>query len=279
MTRDRAVRRSGGQAVGESGDRPPDRLSASPPVLREQPVGDATVPRMELREWAEQFGVVAGITTRQGGFSLGLWSEESVGQVMGRWRALCTAFRPAFHAVVLSHQIHGTAVQWCSGATDGWLLCEGVDGHATGHPGLLLTITVADCIPVYLVAPGKQVVALLHAGWRGTAGRILERGVELVRREAQVSASDIVMHCGVGICGQCYEVGSEVLIRLTGRPAQASGPLDLRDALAHQARELGLTGLSVSPWCSAHDRERFYSHRASGGRDGRMVAYLGVPFA
>jgi hypothetical protein len=234
---------------------------------------------MELREWAERFGVVAGITTRQGGFSLGLWSEEGVGQVMSRWRAFCAVFRPAFRAVVLSHQIHGTTVQWRSGATDGWLLCEGVDGHATGDPGLLLTITVADCIPVYLVAPGKQAVALLHAGWRGTAGHILERGVEVVRREAHVSISDIVMHCGVGICGQCYEVGSEVLTRLTECPEKASGQVDLRDVLARQARELGLTRLSVSPWCSAHDRERFFSHRASGGQDGRMVAYVGVPLA
>src|SRR5256886_11850351 len=69
--------------------RPPDRPSASPPLLREQPVADPAVPRMELRDWAERYGVVAGITTRGGGrgFSLGLWSEGNVGQGMTRWRA------------------------------------------------------------------------------------------------------------------------------------------------------------------------------------------------
>jgi copper oxidase (laccase) domain-containing protein len=54
-------------------------------------------------------------------------------------------------------------------------------------------------------------------------------------------------------------------------------PLDLRAVLARQARELGIEDVSISPWCSAHDRDRFFSHRASGGRDGRMVAYLGRP--
>jgi len=54
-------------------------------------------------------------------------------------------------------------------------------------------------------------------------------------------------------------------------------PLDLRAVLARQARELGIEDVSVSPWCSAHDRDRFFSHRASGGGDGRMVAYLGRP--
>src|SRR2546427_3182506 len=58
---------------------PPIRLSDYP-TLREQPVADAAVPRMELVEWAERYGVVAGISTRGRGFSLGLWSEENVGQ-------------------------------------------------------------------------------------------------------------------------------------------------------------------------------------------------------
>jgi len=259
--------------------RPPDRPSASPTLLREQPVGDSAVPRMELREWAERYGVVAGITTRGRGFSLGLWSEENVGQVMTRWRAVRAAFGPRFPGLVLSHQIHGTAVTWHRASPSGWLILDGIDGHATGAPGLLLTVTVADCIPVYLVAPHERVVALLHAGWRGTVGRILERGVELVKREAFVRAEDIVMHCGTGICGACYEVGSEVLSQLSGHTETEPGRVDLRQVLVAQGRALGLTQISASPWCSAHDRDQFFSHRASGGRDGRMIAYLGLPLA
>jgi len=264
-----------------SGELSPTVRRSDCPTLREQPVADPAVPRMELRDWADRYGVVAGVTTRGAGrgFSLGLWSEENVGQVMTRWRALRAAFRPAFSGLVLSHQIHGTTVQWHRAGQEGWLILDGVDGHATGSPGVLLTVTVADCIPVYLVAPTQRVVALLHAGWRGTAGGMLQQGVELLRREAFVTAPEIVMHCGVGICGSCYEVGSEVLERLTPgrRPGVSSGHVDLREVLARQAAELGITEVSVSPWCSAHDREHFFSHRASGGRDGRMIAYLGVP--
>jgi len=235
------------------------------------------VPRMELSEWAARYGVVAGITTRGHGFSLGLWSEENVGQVMSRWRAVGAAVRPRFPGVVLAHQVHGTTVQWHPAASEGWLIVDGVDGHATGARGLLLTVTVADCIPVYLAVPQKHVIALLHSGWRGTAAAILERGVELVKRMAFVRSSDIVMHCGVGICGECYEVGSEVLSRFTGRVETAPGHVDLRAALARQGQALGLGEITVSAWCSAHDREHFFSHRASGGRDGRMIAYAGLP--
>jgi YfiH family protein len=240
--------------------------------LSEVPVGDAAVPRLELTEWAERYGLVAGITTRP--LSLGLWSDEPVGQVIGRWRAFRAAFGARFPAIVLSHQVHGAAVHWHDALPEGWLILDGVDGHASAERGVLLTITVADCIPIYLAVPHKGAIALVHAGWRGTAGGILGRCVELLKWRGFAKTSDIVMHCGVGICGDCYEVGSEVAVRFG---FHESVHLDLRATLAQQARELGIQEVSISPWCSAEGRDRFFSHRASGGRDGRMVAYLGRP--
>ena len=247
------------------------------PALREAPTGDAAVPRLELREWADRYGLVAGIATRP--LSLGLASEEPVGQVMERWRAFRAAFAPRFPAVVLSHQVHGAEVRWHTDVPDGWLVMDGLDGHATSQPGLLLAVTVADCIPVYLAAPEQGAIALLHAGWRGAAGCILERGVRLFAQRAGTGCEDIVIHCGVGICGGCYEVGYEVAEALGVHPETQSDRLhvDLRAILERQARALGIQAVTVSPWCSAHDRDRFFSHRASGGRDGRMVAYLGWP--
>ncbi len=146
-------------------------------------------------------------------------------------------------------------------------------------PGLLLTITVADCIPIYLAVPDKGAIALLHAGWRGTAAGILECGLDVLKRYAFASAGDIVMHCGVGICGNCYEVGSEVAEKLGEPRRDRSAHVDLRGILAAQAAELGVGAVTVSPWCTAHDRAQFFSHRASGGADGRHVAYLGRPIA
>jgi hypothetical protein len=237
------------------------------------------VPRLELKEWADAYGLVAGITTRgQGaGFSLGLWSDEPVGQVLSRWRAFRAAFAARFPTIVLSHQVHGAAVQWHETLPEGWLVLDGLDGHATQDPGVLLTITVADCIPVYLTVPQKGALALLHAGWRGAAGGALPRAIELLKWRAFAKGQDIVMHCGVGICGDCYEVGSEVAVHFGLPPGATAQRLDLRAVLVRQARESGVEQCSLSPWCSAHDRGRFFSHRASGGRDGRMVAYLGRP--
>ena len=196
---------------------------------------------------------------------------------MSRWRAFRRAL-PGFDAVVLGNQVHGVVVETVAGA-QGWVQVEGVDGWVTTVPGVLLTVTVADCIPVYLSIPERG-VALLHAGWRGTAGGILRLGIERLLAATGAPVGDIVMHCGVGICGACYEVGSEVMTGC-GLAAPGTGPwhLDLREHLAASARDLGVRQVSVSGWCSAHDRPSFYSHRASRGSDGRMVAYLGMPRA
>jgi polyphenol oxidase len=194
---------------------------------------------------------------------------------MSRWLAFRRALA-GFDAVVLGNQVHGVAVERVDGGR-GWIQLEGIDGWVTTVPGILLTVTIADCIPIYLAAPGRG-VALLHAGWRGTAGGILGVGLRRLLEATGALAGHVLMHCGIGICGPCYEVGSEVMTGC-GLAATGAGPwhLDLRDHLARQAERLGVGQVTVSSWCSAHDRTSFYSHRASRGSDGRMVAYLGLP--
>lgn len=243
----------------------------------EQPVpGD--VPRLEVPGWRDRYGVVAGITSRGSGdpgFDLGLNGAQPVGEVMERWRRFRGTF-PQFRGFISAQQVHGTQVCWYQGHT-GWFIVDETDGHATGEPGVLLTVSVADCIPVYIVDPVRRAVALLHAGWRGTAGRILHQGVAVLERLAGVSVENLVIHIGAGICGRCYEVGSEVFAACArSSPANGSGPLDLRALLRDQACGLGVQTVSTSPHCSAHDRNLFFSHRRSQGREGRMAAYLGL---
>jgi len=247
-------------------------------TLREDRLAQGEVPRYDIPDWERRFSVVAGITGRQGPdgteFDLSLLSDRPAAEVMGRWRSLRDAV-PRFTGVVQGHQVHGTEVRWHD-HVEGWLRLDGVDGHATGATGLLLTLTVADCIPVYLVDPKRRACALLHAGWRGAASGMLTRGMELLVAQAESDPVDVVMHCGIGVCGACFEVGSEVLeaFGLRGDFPQPWA-VDLRERLADEGRSLGIGDISVSEWCTVHDHERFFSHRASGGAPGRMVAYLG----
>ena len=238
------------------------------------------VPLWEVPGWRQRFGVTAGITGRGGDpaapFDLGLWTERPVREVMERWRRFRRQL-PGFSGWFMAHQVHGDRIVWHGCATAGWTVADGADGHATRLNGQLLLVTVADCIPVYLVARRTRAIALLHAGWRGTAARIVERGLQVLHEHAGAEPADIVMHAGVGICGRCYQVGSEVMTAL-GAKARGAGPwqLDLRDTLLDQAASAGVAEVSASSLCTACHRDRFFSHRGSGGSDGRMVAYLGL---
>ena len=258
-----------------------DTVAAAARLAPEEDLADRMVPRAELAEWRERFGLAAGLTVRggNGGFSLGLLTEEPVGQVMGRWRAFLHAVRPRFPAFQMARQVHSATLAWHEQVGPGWHMAEETDGHATRQRGLLLGVTVADCIPIYLTTRDGAAFALLHAGWRGVAAGILERGVGLLASRAGVGAADVAVHLGVGICGACYEVGPEVVRAVEGRDERGASHLDLRDALAGRALRLGVRDLTRSPHCTACSRDRFFSHRGSGGRDGRMVAYLGKPLA
>lgn len=246
-----------------------------PRELLEAPAIRGDFPCHELATWAADFSVVAGITNR--GADFGLSSAQPAKAVLDRWRRLRTAMRPGFGAVVVAHQCHGTTLAIHQAPGSGWRVEDDTDGHLTSQPGVLLGVTVADCVPVYLVQQAGPWIGLLHAGWRGIAGGIVEHGISRLCELAGCAPSDIVIHCGISICGGCYEVRSEVHEALTGEAAAGKHRLDLRGLIVRRAEQSGIRRATVSPWCTAHDQEAFYSHRRSGGTDGRMVAYLGRP--
>ena len=263
---------------------------------------DGAIPRAEVPGWREKYGVVAGITRKP--YDLGLWTADSVNGVMTRWREFRRA-EPGFSLYVLGNQVHGSVVEVHSAQAvykrrprrsqvkrpsqmnvvappSEWRIFDGVDGHIADGVGTMLCVTVADCTPVYLLHPRTKTVGLLHAGWRGTAAKILERGVQSLLVAATGIPGDpaeegVVCHLGVSICGECYEVGPEVF-EAVGLPAPDSndgkGTLDVRGVLADQADALGIETVTISGHCSKHG-EGWYSHR--GGDTGRMVAYVGVP--
>lgn len=249
----------------------------TPPELREAPAERGSFRCYELPAWGERYGLLAGVTARDADF--GLASAGPTREIVDRWLGFGRAFAPAFGAVVVARQCHGVGIAVHEAPGAGWHVQDATDGHITTHPGTLLTVTVADCVPVYVAQRGGRWLGILHAGWRGVARGMVEAGIAGVAQRAGCLAADIVMHCGVSICGACYEVGPEVITAVTGRPATGPGQLDLRTEIARRAAGAGVVQVTVSPWCTAHDGAAFYSHRRSHGSDGRMVAYVGRPSA
>ena len=240
------------------------------------PVG-APVPLFVNGEWSSRFPwLIQGTTGRGRGepFDLGLSGQQPVGSVLLRWWRLRDALGAA--TIVLARQVHGRGLLFHDAPAEGIHLSGHADGHVSSTPSLVLAVTVADCVPVSVVEPASRTVALLHAGWRGTAAGILEAGIAAVCQRASVEPQQLWVHCGPAICGDCYEVGPEVHVALRLPPPGQPTPVDLRALLCARAVQAGIptTAVSRSSWCTRCDPSHFFSYRA--GDAGRQLGLLGV---
>jgi hypothetical protein len=231
---------------------------------------------MRLDHLASRFPwLEAGITCRGEGepADMGLFGALPVGQALSRWRALSADL--GFHSILHSRQVHGADILVHDNVPPGFHLSPDADGHTTDRSALLLTVSVADCVPVWIVDATSHRVALLHAGWRGVAAGILEKGLQLVRRRGSASAN-LHVHFGPAICGRCYEVGPEVHTALGLDQPPGNHTVDLRALLVERAGSAGLPSehVTTSALCTRCNGDAFFSHR--GGSTGRQIAFVGT---
>ncbi len=224
-------------------------------------------------EWRERYPwLVQGTTAADG--DLRLFGDLPSGGVLARWERLRDALGAT--EVVHARQVHeARVVRHAVVGAPGMRLAGRADGHVTSVPGILLTVSVADCVPVSIIDPRSRSVALLHAGWRGLAAGIVRQGLEALQA-AGSNPGDLYLHAGPSICGDCYEVGPEVHRALGVADPGKPEPLDLAAVVLELATSAGVRSDRVtrSAHCTRCAPERFYSHRA--GASGRQVGYLGV---
>lgn len=157
------------------------------------------------------------------------------------------------------------------------------DAIVTTVPGVLLTIRVADCVPVLLASEGGKVVAAVHAGWRGVVGNIAGKAVRALG-EAGISPGQLVAAIGPSISLEHFEVGEEVsleflradLSEAVSNRFGAKPHIDLQKALRMQLLRAGLPESHIDghDLCTFRDQTEFFSHRRDHGRTGRLAALI-----
>lgn len=81
------------------------------------------------------------------------------------------------------------------------------DGLLTANPALVLSVTVADCMPVYLYDTENRVKGMLHSGWKGTG--ICAEAVRLMCGRYNSKPENICAVIGPHIGSCCYNVDKE----------------------------------------------------------------------
>ncbi len=226
------------------------------------------VSKQDVPEFAA-FGIRAFTTTRDAG-TFSLSGAEPTVEVMARWTGLQNSLSEHSRRTVIGRQVHGARVITHHGGWEGLLRTGECDGHLAAERGIALAVSVADCVPVFMMHQ-SGIVAVLHSGWRGTVAKVIDAGLRAYARVG-IAPDELKVHLGPAICGRCYEVSADVRSQLTGQPSNRSGNVDIRSLIAEHAAESGVIDVSVSSDCTKCDNDRFFSHRA--GDTGRQVAVI-----
>jgi polyphenol oxidase len=225
-------------------------------------------------------GARAVFTTRRGGFSTGPYESLNLGRLtddrpedVDRNRAALEAALPAKLSYI--RQIHGTTVTRVSTPTRPGSEVPEADGQATGEPEIGVMVMVADCLPI--VVAGEGAVAMLHGGWRGLAGGIVEEGVRAVRELGAEGPLSAAIGPGASVC--CYEVGEEVHAAFAahGTRARRGRNLDLKQVARDRLERAGVEAVHDLEMCTiCGDPSLLFSHRRDGGVTGRQagIAWL-----
>jgi len=185
-------------------------------------------------------------------------------------------------------QVHGDGIVILKDAKDAkkWRNSDG-DAIICLEWGLPIAVRTADCVPIFVAHPSR-VIAVVHAGWRGTAARILEKTLARMRDEFKLDLKRAAVAIGPAIGVECYEVGEDVAAAFRagggqGYLKEGSGGkffLDLKSANADQAKSLGVPaeGIEIHGECTLCREDLFHSYRGGLSRGetsaGRNYSWL-----
>ncbi len=225
--------------------------------------------------------IIHGISTRKGGVSRPPYESLNLGENVGDSSCCVKENRRKFFSslgisvkdIAFPVQVHGDVVRYARRPGT----FPKTDGLVTNISNIVLTVQTADCLPVFIFDSVHMAVGLIHVGWRGCVKKITLRALDKMYSEFGSNPGDLNIVFGPSIRSCCYEVGDE-LTRLFPSGYVDNGHLDIclfnRDLLVKGGvRPENITATRV---CTCCHQEWFFSHRASGGRTGRMIAFLAL---
>ena len=154
----------------------------------------------------------------------------------------------------------------------------GIDGLVTANTDLVLCIKVADCVPVYFYDLKTNIISLVHSGWRGTIGGIINNTINLMKDKGS-DVENIFSYLGPSIGGCCYEVGNDVASKFNSqskyRLDKKTWKLDLHKQIIYQLIKIGIPNKNInySNICT-YESINCHSYRRDKLNSGRMYGFM-----
>ena len=239
-------------------------------------------------------------TTRSGGvsngsfssFNMGNFSDDDPLKISENRSILARMFYLAPDQFITPHQTHGTGVLTVDeaflslGRGEATERLYWVDATLTREKGIFLCVTTADCVPILLYDSSNEAIAAIHAGWRGTTGRIVEKTVHQMVSHFNSSPANMIATIGPAISMEHYEVGDEVMDQFSQagfdlndrslswrRNAASHWRIDLKEINRRELIRLGFSPemIEKSDLCTFAREDLFFSARRQTVHSGRML--------
>ena len=235
--------------------------------------------------------LVHGFTTRKGGVSQGEyeslsmspWRGDDIECVHKNEKILCDSLSLDVEKLTSTKQEHTDVVEIIDKSRIGYGISipwgKGVDACITVLKNVPLLCYSADCVPVLMYASDIEAVAAVHAGWRGTKARIVEKTLKKLM-DMGANAENIYVAIGPCIHKCCYEVSDDVALQFDEKYYDdchtGKYMLDLAAVNYDLAAECGVKeeNISISQMCTKCNNDLFFSHRGQNGKSGTLAGVI-----
>jgi len=159
----------------------------------------------------------------------------------------------------------------------------GIDAIITKQKNICIGVTTADCVPILLYDATKKAIAVVHAGWRGTCARLVEKTINQMQRAFGSNPRNLYALLGPSISPEAYEVGKELIepFNIAGfdidkifKEKNGKQFLNLWEANRQLLIISGVPGsqIQISGICTYTEYKDFFSARRFGINSGRMLS-------
>lgn len=219
------------------------------------------------------------------GFNFGFRVNDDEASVRENYRLLASDLGLEMERIVLSKQTHTDNIRIVTEEDAGKGITkrsdiEDTDGLVTNVRGIAQVVFSADCVPILMYDRGAEVVAAVHAGWRGSVAGVAPKCVEIMKSRFGSIAEDIRVAIGPSIGKCCFEFGEEA-VTYFGDKYYAKEPngkfkVDLWEYNRDLLLSVGIKSenIDISGICTMCESDKFYSYRAHREKTGRLAAVI-----
>lgn len=239
------------------------------------------------------------VTTRIGGYSKDAYASFNCSPFCGdneenvrrNQKEMCKALPRNPLELIIPRQVHGTECcivdrEFLSLSPDKRReKLDGVDAVLTREPGYCICISTADCVPLLIYDRRNNIIAAIHAGWRGTVANIALKVLNVMSAQFGTSGEDVLAAIGPSISLASFEVGNEVYETFqtegfdmsaisSWREEKQKYHIDLWEANRIQLRSFGIPAHQIvcADVCTYIHHDEFFSARRLGIQSGRMLS-------